>query len=88
MKLSDGLISGKLAACVNIVSVESVFRWKGVIEDQSEKLLIIKSVRSRFDEITRFIKENHSYDCPEIIANKAETVSEDYAAWVRSECSD
>jgi periplasmic divalent cation tolerance protein len=85
-KLSDGLISGRLAACVNIASVESIFRWEGKVENQAERLMIIKSVRSRFDEIERFIKANHSYDCPEIIAMKAEAVSPEYADWVRSEC--
>lgn len=85
-KLSDGLISGNLAACVNITSVESIFRWEGKTENQAERLMIIKSVRSRFDDIEKFIKGNHSYDCPEIIAMKAEVVSDDYAAWVRSEC--
>jgi len=85
-KLSDGLISGKLAACVNIAHVDSVFRWQGKIENQGERLMIIKSVKSKFDEIEKFVKANHSYDCPEIIAVKIEAVSDNYAAWVRSEC--
>ncbi len=85
-KLSEGLISSRLAACVNITTVDSVFRWEGKTENQTERLMIIKSVRSRFDDIEKFIKGNHSYNCPEIIAMKAEVVSDDYAAWVRSEC--
>ena len=87
-ELSDGLISGNLVACVNIASVESIFRWEGKTENQAERLMIIKSVRSRFDDIEKFVKANHSYDCPEIIAMKIEAASKDYAAWVRNECAE
>lgn len=85
-KLSDGLISGNLAACVNITTVDSIFHWEGKTENQAERLMIIKSVKSRFGDIEKFIKGNHSYDCPEIIAMKVEAVSDDYASWVRKEC--
>lgn len=84
-KIADGLVSGRLAACVNIASVDSIFRWQGNIEDESERLLVIKTVKSRFDDIERFVKENHSYTNPEIIALGIEKVSAKYAEWVRSE---
>ena len=85
-RLSEGLIRGRMAACVNITGVDSVFHWKGTTENQSERLLIVKTVSTKFDEIEKFIKANHSYECPEIIAVKVGAFSDDYAAWVRSEC--
>ena len=63
-----------------------MFRWRGNIENEAEKLLIIKSVESRFSELERYVKANHSYDCPEVIALEAEFVSKEYADWVRSAC--
>jgi periplasmic divalent cation tolerance protein len=85
-KLSDGLIGERLAACVNIADIKSVFEWKGKIEREDERLLIIKSVRSNFEIIEKYIKANHSYECPEIIAMEVEAASENYASWVRSAC--
>ncbi len=85
-KLSNGLLSKRLAACVNIADVKSVFEWKGKIERESERLLIIKSVRSNFEMIEKYIKANHSYECPEIIAMEVTAASEDYASWTRSAC--
>ena len=85
-KLSNGLVNKGLAACVNIADVKSVFEWKGKIEKESERLLIIKSIRSNFDMIERYIKANHSYECPEIIAMEVAAASENYASWVRSAC--
>lgn len=86
-RISDGLVDRRLAACVNIAEINSIFHWQGGIDRQEEWLLIAKSIRSRFPEIERFIRANHSYECPEIIAVKLEAASEDYAAWVRAECS-
>ncbi len=85
-KLSDGLLSNRLAACVNIADVKSVFDWKGKIEKENERLLIIKSIRSNFDKIEKYVRANHSYECPEIIAMEATAASENYASWVRSAC--
>lgn len=85
-KLSNGLVNKGLAACVNIADVKSVFEWKGKIEKESERLLIIKSVRSNFEMIEEYIKANHSYECPEIIAMEVTAASEKYASWVRSAC--
>jgi len=84
--ISKGLVENRLAACVNVADVRSVFRWQGKIENEKEKLLIIKSVESRLPELERYVKANHSYNCPELIALKAEFVSKEYADWVRSAC--
>lgn len=85
-KLSDGLVSNRLAACVNIADVKSVFEWKGKIEKESERLIVIKSVRSNFEMIDKYIRANHSYECPEIIGMEVTAASENYASWVRSAC--
>jgi periplasmic divalent cation tolerance protein len=85
-KLSNGLVNKGLAACVNIADVKSVFEWKGKIEKESERLLIIKSIRSNFEMIEKHIRANHSYECPEIIAMEVTAASEKYASWVRSAC--
>ncbi len=80
------MVNNRLAACVNIADVKSVFEWKGKIEKESERLLIIKSTRSNFEMIEKYIRANHSYECPEIIAMEVTAASENYASWVRSAC--
>ena len=47
--LARHLVERRLAACVNIVpGARSIYRWKGVIEDAPEWLLVIKSRRDLF----------------------------------------
>jgi len=83
-KISKGLIENKLAACVNIFPVSSIFSWKGKIENQKEELLIAKSVKSKFSAIEKFVKKEHSYQCPEVIGIEANLISSQYAEWIRS----
>jgi periplasmic divalent cation tolerance protein len=80
------MISLHLAACVNIADVNSIFKWKGRQEKQAEKLLIIKTAKSRFAGIEELIKATHSYQCPEIIGFEISDVSADYAEWIKKMC--
>jgi len=82
--LSGGLVKNRLAACVNIAGVSSVYEWKGKIEDDNERLLIIKTFDSKFAALEQYVKENHSYECPEIIALEVKIGSREYIDWAKS----
>jgi len=87
-KLAKGLIDGRLAACVNAIpGLTSYYRWQGKVEVDSEVQLLIKTPRGRFDELATWIKANHPYDVPEIIALAAEQVSDSYLAWAVEQTS-
>lgn len=82
-QLADMLVEADLAACVQILpQVESVYRWKGSIERGSEVLIIAKTLRSKFDELDRRVRESHSYETPEIVAISATAVSQPYREWL------
>uniref|UniRef100_A0A0E0K9U0 Uncharacterized protein n=1 Tax=Oryza punctata TaxID=4537 RepID=A0A0E0K9U0_ORYPU len=62
-KLSQSIISEKLAACVNIVpGIESVYWWEGKVQTDAEELLIIKTRESLLDALTEHVKANHEYE--------------------------
>ena len=82
-KIARHLISGKLAACVNIIpQVQSIFTWQEKIETEDEVLLIIKSRQSLFEKIEVAVKEVHSYSVPEIIALPIAAGSQEYLNWI------
>ncbi len=82
--LARKIIEAKLAACVQILPpMKSFYLWKGAIQTDQEHLLLIKTLAEKFAELEKFIKENHSYDVPEIVALSAEKVSENYLNWAR-----
>lgn len=82
-RLADMLVGAHLCGCVQILpEMESVYRWKGEIERQSEVLLIGKTVRSKFDELERQVRALHSYETPEIVALDISSGSEPYLEWL------
>ena len=81
--LAERIVGEKLAACVQILpQMTSFYFWEGKVQKEGEYLLLIKTHAEKFDELKRFIHENHSYDVPEIVAIETEKVSEDYLAWM------
>jgi periplasmic divalent cation tolerance protein len=83
LKIANALVNERLAACANIVSpVRSVYRWEGKIWDEKEWLLVIKTMKSRFDELAKRVKSLHSYSIPEIIALPILEGSPLYLQWI------
>ena len=67
-KIAQTLVKEQLVACVNIIpNIESVYRWKGKIEEDNELILIAKTVDDNVKNTIHRIKELHSYELPEII---------------------
>jgi periplasmic divalent cation tolerance protein len=82
-RIARRLVEDRLAACVNIVpQVRSLFIWQGKFSQEDELLLVAKSRRARFQELTTAVKELHSYSVPEIIALPILAGSADYLGWV------
>ena len=81
-KIARILVERLLAACVNIVAVESIYRWEGEVETAQEWLLVIKTTDEAFDRVRAAIKELHSYEVPECISLSVENGSAEYLQWV------
>ena len=84
-KLAAYVIHYKLAACVQISRVKSIFRWQGKIEYGAEYHLTIKSLSSNYLEVEKAIKAHHNYDVPEIIKIDITGGSSEYLGWLRKE---
>lgn len=84
-RLAMLLVERELAACVQVVpQITSVYRWQGSVEQTNETLLFIKSTRAIYQHLEETIKQNHSYQTPEIIALPIESGSAEYLTWLTS----
>lgn len=82
-RLADLLVGAQLAACVQIFpEMESVYRWQGKIERQSEILLIVKTTAGKFADLEREVRALHSYETPEIVAVPIVAGSNPYLEWL------
>ena len=85
-QIADALLTRRKAACVNIISgVSSHFWWQGKIESACEHLLIVKTRASLVDDVVAVVKENHSYEVPEVIALPIIGGNPDYLDWLDRE---
>ena len=76
------LVENRLAACVQILPIDSVYLWQGEICSDSEALLLIKSKTELFDKVAKVIMENHEYELPEIIQVPITCGLPEYLKWI------
>lgn len=80
-RIAHTLVEKRLAACVNIYPVVSVYKWEGKTEEDEEIALSIKSASRNFEEIRNTIKALHSYELPAIVSRRIEG-DPDYLHWI------
>ncbi len=82
-RLSEKLVSEKLAACVSALPrVSSTYRWRGKVERASEVMLLIKTSNRKLNRLMVRIKELHSYELPEVLVLRVEKGLPEYLKWV------
>ena len=83
-RTGESLVKKKLAGCVNIFPIESVYAWKGKIAKGRETAVIIKTEKKNFKKIENFILKNHSYDTPCIIEIPLSRITKKYLSWLKN----
>jgi len=77
------LVENKLAACVNIIpEIQSIYRWKGEICNDTEQLMIIKTQEHLFGRLEAVVKKMHPYEIPEIISVDIQQGYQGYLRWI------
>lgn len=81
--MARNLIAQRLAACVSIIpKINSFYYWQGKLWVEKEFLLLIKTTGGQVKKAMNKIKEEHSYQVPEIIFWPVREVEKDYRQWV------
>src|SRR5580765_3611453 len=77
------LVEERLAACVNVHGpMTSFYRWKGVVERDAERQVVIKTTRERVAAVRERLRELHSYELPEFVVLTVADGSDEYLKWV------
>ena len=83
-RLARGLVAQKFAACVFVIpGVLSTYRWKKKVEKSRETLVVIKTAKSRWKAVQKFVLAAHPYELPELIAFPVTLGSKRYLSWVQ-----
>ena len=70
LRVAKLLIQKKLAACVSIKQIFSIYEWDKVIEETNEFEITIKSKPEFKDDLIDFLQKISTYDIPQIIYKK------------------
>jgi periplasmic divalent cation tolerance protein len=77
------LVGDRLAACVNLLpAMESIYRWEGQVEQETERQVIIKTSRDRIVALWDRVRELHPYEVPEFLVLSIIDGNEAYLRWV------
>jgi periplasmic divalent cation tolerance protein len=82
-RIARALVERRLAACVNVVpAVRSIYRWKGRVEEDEERMLVIKTRSDRSAALREALVALHPYELPEAIVLPIEAGHAPYLAWI------
>lgn len=80
--IAKALVGEKFAACVQLVPIESFYRWQGELANEREYLLLVKTKTALFDEAIQAIKAVHPYETPEIVGMNFTAGFAGYFSWI------
>ena len=80
------LVKEQYVACVHLIPhIESIYRWKGAIEEDAECVLLAKTTEENSEKTIQKIKDLHSYEVPEIFVLPISSGLPAYMQWVEDE---
>jgi len=81
-KIINGLLKNRLIACANIFTVDSIYIWKKKIEKAKEFGVLMKTKKTNYKIIQKYIKEKHPYEVPVIVCWNIEDGLPSYLQWI------
>ncbi|MGM3309685.1 divalent-cation tolerance protein CutA [Anabaena sp. WFMT] len=86
LSVGKAVVEARLAACANIIDgMDSIYWWNGELQVEKEAILIMKSRRDLFEELTEKVKSVHSYEVACVVALPIEQGNRDYLNWLIAE---
>lgn len=86
-RIAIALVDERLAACVSLMPMQSIYRWQGDVKQDNEWQLIIKTCLDGFSQLEARIQALHTYDVPEVIALPIQKGAAPYLNWVQAQVS-
>ena len=81
-RIAKLLIKKKLAVCVSLKDIYSIYEWEGKIEEVEEVEIIIKSEPELKNDLISFLQKKISYDVPQILLKKFNS-EKNYIKWIK-----
>lgn len=85
-QLATTLLAERLIACANIIpGIVSLYHWKGTLERDEEKYLVLKTGEHLLAELEKRVMELHPYEVPFFAVVRPDAITEKYLTWLSGE---
>lgn len=85
VKLADGALQERHAACASISFINrSMYWWNEQICSEEEWCVRFKTQETKKDSLIEFIQKTHPYQVPQIISYVVQVEHQAYAQWMQS----
>jgi periplasmic divalent cation tolerance protein len=85
-RLAEHALTLRLAACVHIEPIASVYRWQGQVQRDAEWRLGFKTTSERLPGLVQALRTIHPYDLPPFYTLSAQPATDEWGRWVEGEC--
>ncbi|ULU00728.1 hypothetical protein L5515_004131 [Caenorhabditis briggsae] len=83
MKLARTTVAESLVACANVIpGVTSIYMWKGKVEEDQEHVVVMKTVSSNVEELSKRVRSLHPAETLCFITLPIEKATSDFADWI------
>ncbi|WP_170850346.1 MULTISPECIES: divalent-cation tolerance protein CutA [unclassified Beijerinckia] len=80
--IAERLLSDRLAACVQLARIESLYVWDDKLRDEPEIEIRAKIKTADFADVERAIRMAHIYEVPEIVRIAIAEGNAPYLRWI------
>ena len=80
----DSVLAKRLAACIQVLPIESHYLWQGRVNNDHEFLLLLKAKAADYTALEAAIRSVHAYEIPEVVSLKVEDGSSEYLDWIKA----
>ena len=85
-RIGEHLVRAHLAACVNIFEgMNSIYFWDDTLQNDTEAVMIAKTVKAKVTAVTEAVRRMHSYDCPCVLALPVAEGNPDFLGWIAAQ---
>jgi periplasmic divalent cation tolerance protein len=82
-RIARQLVTQRLAACAQVSTVvTSVYWWREELQEDQERLIILKTSAGSIEPIRRLLERIHPYELPELIFLPSGGGDPEYLRWI------
>ena len=81
-EVAKTLLDEQLIACVNLITIDSIFLWQGKIDEAAECAALFKTDADLLDQAVQRIEELHPYETPAVLGWKCDSAAKATKAWL------